>query len=282
MQQYDFLKNKYGKELLVDLGRIESLEGYVLSHVKHFITFYEVLVISQGEGFYSLDNERVPYQQGTVVVTLPNQIRQWEVINPTKGFSFFFEGEFLNTYFRDDVFLNRFAIFDYSRPTIFTILDSKDFEKCMQAFEEVEAEFNELKGDSSHILRSLLYYSISLIDRVYREQNQLNKLEVHPIIYKFRCLLTTYITEWHTVADYVAALKISHNHLNKLCKAHLLKTALQIIHERLIIEVKREVLFSDKTISEISNDLKFSDVANFNRFFKKMTGKTAKQFRQAG
>jgi AraC-like DNA-binding protein len=280
MQQYNFLKNKYGKELLVDLGRIELLEGYVLSNEKHFITFYEVLVIVEGKGFYSLDNERVPYQKGIVVVTLPNQIRQWEVINPTKGFSFFFEGEFLNTFFRDDVFLNRFAIFDYNRPAIFTKLDNANFEKCVRIFKEVEEEFNKLKGDSSHILRSLLYYSISLIDRVYREQNHLNKLDVHPIIHKFRQLLNKNIMEWHTVADYAIALKISHNHLNKLCKAHLLQTALQIIHERLMIEVKREVLFSDKTISEISNDLQFSDVANFNRFFKKMTGQTANQFRQ--
>jgi len=280
MKQYNFLKNKYGKELLVDLGRIETLDGYVLSNEKHLITFYEVLIISKGKGFYSLDNQRVPYKKGTVVVTLPNQIRQWEVKQPTSGFSFFFEGEFLNTFFRDDVFLNRFAIFDYNRPSIATTLDKNQFKKCVNVFEEVENEFELLRGDSSHILRSLLYYSISLIDRVYREQNQLKKLDVHPVIYKFRRLLNRNISEWHTVAEYAQALKVSHNHLNKICKENLLQTALQIIHERLMIEAKREVLFSDKTISEISIQLNFSDVANFNRFFKKMTSQTAKQFRQ--
>ncbi|RKM87765.1 helix-turn-helix domain-containing protein, partial [Aquimarina sp. BL5] len=59
-----------------------------------------------------------------------------------------------------------------------------------------------------------------------------------------------------------------------------LNTALQIIHERLMIEVKREVLFSNNTVSEISNRLNFSDVSNFNRFFKKMTGQTANHFRK--
>ena len=280
MQQYDFVKNKYGKELLVDLGRIETLEGFVLSNEKHFITCYEVLVITEGKGFYSLDNKKVAYKKGTVVVTLPNQIRQWEVVQPTKGFTFFFEGEFLNTFFRDDVFLNRFAIFDYNRPEIFTQLNKEYFKKCIWIFNEVETEFNLLKGDSSHILRSLLYYSISLIDRVFREQNNLKKLEVHPTIYHFRRLLDKRIKQWHTVAEYATALKISHNHLNKLCKEHLLQTALQIIHERLMIEAKREVLFSEKTISEISNHLNFSDVANFNRFFKKKTGRTANQFKK--
>ncbi|MEM7375478.1 MAG: AraC family transcriptional regulator [Bacteroidota bacterium] len=280
MKQYDFIKNKYGKELLVDLGRIESLEGYVLSQEKHVITFYEVLVISEGAGVYSLDNEQVPYQEGTVIVTLPNQIRTWNLHQPTKGFSFFFEGEFLNTFFRDDVFLNRFAIFDYNRPAIHTTLDTTNFEKCLWIFEEVETEFHLLQGDSSHMLRSLLYYSISLIDRAFREQHQLTPLDIHPAIYRFRRLLNQHILEWRTVGEYATALRLSHNQLNKLCKKHLLQTALQIIHERLMIEAKREVLFSDKTISEISALLNFSDVANFNRFFKKMTGQTANQFRQ--
>jgi len=280
MQRFDFLKNKYGKELLVDLGRIETLERYVLSNEKHFITFYEVLVIAEGNGFYSLDNEKVAYEKGTVVVTLPNQVRQWEVVSPTSGFSFFFEGEFLNTYFRDDIFLNRFSIFDYNRPAIFTQLNHENYKKCVWIFNEVEREFNFLKGDSSHILRSLLYYSISLLDRLYREQNNLKKLDVHTTVYHFRRLLNKYINQWHTVNEYATALKISHNHLNKLCKEYLLRTALQVIHERIIIEAKREVLFSSRTISEISNLLNFSDVANFNRFFKKMTGRTAKQFRE--
>ncbi|RKN08320.1 AraC family transcriptional regulator, partial [Aquimarina sp. BL5] len=232
MKQYDFLKNKYGKNLLVDLGRIETLEGYVLSNEQHFITFYEVLFISEGNGFYSLDNQKVPYKKGTVIVTLPNQIRKWEVSKPTKGFSFFFEGEFLNTFFRDDVFLNRFIIFSYNRPSIQVQLNKSNFKKCQWVFKEVEKEFNLLKGDSSHIFRSLLYYSISLIDRIYREKNQTYKSDYNQIIYRFQKLLDKHIIEWHTVSEYASALKISHNLLNKLCKKYLLNTALQIIHER--------------------------------------------------
>lgn len=280
MQRYDFQKNKYGKELLVDLGRIETLEGYVLSKEKHFITFYEVLVITEGSGSYSLDHGKVNYEKGTVVVTLPNQIRQWAVVQPTHGFSFFFEGEFLNTFFRDDVFLNRFAVFDYGRPAMHTQLNAVELEKCTWIFNEVEREFNLLKGDSSHILRSLLYYSISFIDRVFRAQNHLKELDTPHVLHHFRRLLNKKIHQWHTVAEYARALKVSHNHLNTLCKEYHLQTALQVIHERLLIDAKREVLFSDKTISEISDALNFSNVANFNRFFKKMAGQTANQYRK--
>ncbi len=277
--RYDFLKNKYGKELLIDLGRVEALEGYVLNEDLHLITFYEVLIITEGAGYFGLDGEETTIEPGTVVVTLPNQIRQWKIDRTVKGFTFFFEGEFLNTYFRDEIFLNRFRIFDYSRPVPGIRLTSEGLEKCLWAMHEVEREFGRLQGDSTHLLRSLLYYSISLIDRQYREHNGQNPQDGSSVVYRFKKLLNQNIRRWHTAVAYAEALHISHNHLNKLCKESLRLTALEIIHQRLLLEAKREIRFSNRTISEVAYRLGFSDVSNFNRFFKRNTGTTPRNYR---
>lgn len=279
MLRFDFLKNKYGEKLLIDLGRIESLHGYILTEELHCITFYEVLVITKGKGTFSLDGESISLSRGSVVVTLPNQVRQWKNDKELEGFTFFFKGEFLNTYFRDEIFLNRFHIFDYNRPSISVQLTEEQLKKCMWSLKEVEEEFRELKGDSSHIFRSLLYYSISIIDRFYQLQHHEHQEEAAPNILRFKKLLDDHINEWHTVIQYANALSIGHNHLNNLCKSHFKQTALKTIHDRLLLLSKREILFSEKTISEIAYELNFSDVSNFNRFFKKMTGETPKSFR---
>ncbi len=276
---FDFLKNKYGKPLLVDLGRIERLKNYILGKELHYITFYEVLVITEGSGFYSLDEETVNIGKGIVVVTLPNQIRQWRIQKPVRGYSFFFEGEFLNSYFRDEVFLNRFAIFEYDRPFIFSQLGEESLNNLLWVLAEVEREFTTLKGDSSHVFRSLLYYAISLIDRKYKEANRCKKIDAHPSIYRFKKLVNSHFRNWHTVASYAAALDMSHNHLNLLTTTHLSKTALKLIHERILIEAKRELHFSQQTVSEIAFSLGFSDVSNFNRFFRKVQGTTPKRYR---
>lgn len=279
MLQFDFLNNKYGKELLIDLGRVESLHGYILTKERHSLTFYDVLVVTKGDGSFSLDGDSVPIKRGTVVVTLPNQVRQWKVNGEIEGFTFFFEGEFLNAHFRDEVFLNRFGVFDYNRPSISVQLDEEQLQKCIWVFTEVEEEFKELKGDSSHIFRSLLYYFISQIDRFYQRQYYQNQKEIDSNMYRFKKLLDNQIREWHTVSEYANALGIGHNHLNDLSKAHFKCTALKMIHHRLLLISKREIYFSEKTISEISHELHFSDVSNFNRFFKKLTGETPKSFR---
>lgn len=67
--------------------------------------------------------------------------------------------------------------------------------------------------------------------------------------------------------EYAGMLHITPGHLNKICKQHLKKNASSIIKERILLEAKRIVLYSDKTITEIAYELNFEDSSNFSRFF---------------
>jgi AraC family transcriptional activator of pobA len=85
------------------------------------------------------------------------------------------------------------------------------------------------------------------------------------------------------VAGYARDLGITANHLNAVCRQAVDKSALTLIHERQILEAKRRLVYSALTISQIADELGFSDPAYFSRFFKRLTGTTPKDFRtQAG
>lgn len=282
MQTFNFLRNIHGTELLVDLGRIETLTNYILDSSRHRITFYEILVITQGAGTFTLDDLSIPLSPGTVVITCPYQVRMWHVAQPVKGFSFFFEADFLNAYFRDPVFIHRFAFFDYTRPSpALDLGPSTALDKCVDVLHDVEAEIRALRGDSSHILRALLYYLIGLLDRVYRQQHHVSPQELPTLVYRFKKLIDRHIRSWHTVKSYTHALQVSANHLTKLTKTHLLATPAEMITQRLVLEAKRDLQFSDQTVSEIAFDLGFSDPSNFNRFFKRHTGQSPRTYRLA-
>jgi hypothetical protein len=45
-----FLPRKYGRDLLLDIGRIETLKNFVLGNTPHQISFYEILFIEKGKG----------------------------------------------------------------------------------------------------------------------------------------------------------------------------------------------------------------------------------------
>lgn len=83
-----------------------------------------------------------------------------------------------------------------------------------------------------------------------------------------------------SIEDYASELGITSAHLNTLCRRFTDRTAQQLIHERLVLEAKRNLLYTAMTISQISDSLGFSEPAYFTRFFKRLTGLSPKQFRQ--
>ncbi|MDN5843731.1 MAG: helix-turn-helix domain-containing protein [Alcaligenaceae bacterium] len=84
----------------------------------------------------------------------------------------------------------------------------------------------------------------------------------------------------HDVAFYAAQLGMSPAHLNVITRGHSGKSPLELIHERLLLEARRSLVYTTMSISEISYGLGFSEPAYFTRFFKKATSLSPKAFRQ--
>ncbi|WP_018627382.1 helix-turn-helix domain-containing protein [Niabella aurantiaca] len=81
------------------------------------------------------------------------------------------------------------------------------------------------------------------------------------------------------MAYYARQLNITPNYLNILCKRSLFASANELIRKRLILEAKRLLGISGKSIKEIAYELGFCDTANFSNFFKSHTGVAPKAFR---
>jgi AraC-like DNA-binding protein len=54
---------------------------------------------------------------------------------------------------------------------------------------------------------------------------------------------------------------------------------LTIINDRILLEAKRLLLYSDKTAKEIAYELGYNESGHFSRFFKKKTGVSPSKFR---
>ena len=72
---------------------------------------------------------------------------------------------------------------------------------------------------------------------------------------------------------------ISVAHLNSICRELAGQSALQIIHQRLLLEAKRHLIYTPMTISEVADSLGFADPAYFARFFRRLTGTSPSAFR---
>lgn len=80
--------------------------------------------------------------------------------------------------------------------------------------------------------------------------------------------------------EYARRLDISTVHLNSICRRLHGKTALGVLHERLLLEANRNLVYTTLTVNQIADLLGFSEPAYFTRFFKRLTGTTPSEFRR--
>ncbi|WP_020539044.1 helix-turn-helix domain-containing protein [Lewinella cohaerens] len=84
----------------------------------------------------------------------------------------------------------------------------------------------------------------------------------------------------HTASDYAELLSISPKALTKITKAHFNKTLTDLISERIIIEAKRELYLTNKSVKEIAFELGYNDEYYFSRFFKKNADVSPQLYRE--
>lgn len=83
----------------------------------------------------------------------------------------------------------------------------------------------------------------------------------------------------HAVSWYAGRLGISPAHLNALCRQAARQSALELIHERVLLEARRSLAYSARSVAAVSHALGFADPAYFTRFFKQRAGLSPKAFR---
>ncbi|MGC9493548.1 helix-turn-helix domain-containing protein [Vibrio genomosp. F10] len=78
---------------------------------------------------------------------------------------------------------------------------------------------------------------------------------------------------------YASKLALTSKRLNEIVKGERGKTVTQLIHDRIVLEANRDLVFSDKTIKTIALELGFEDPAYFSRFYRKKMSESPAGFR---
>lgn len=96
----------------------------------------------------------------------------------------------------------------------------------------------------------------------------------------FKDCLNKFYRNNHQVKFYADQLNITTSVLNEIVKKASHKTPKQMIDERLLIEAKRLLYWSDITVREVAWELGFETDGYFIRFFKKHAGITPRDFQK--
>lgn len=277
--KYHFHKTKYGEELLIDVVELKDIKKYLSKGALHSLTYFDITLITEGQGIFRIADKSYEVKEGDILFTLPSQLREWDTENIINGYALIFEENFLLSFFNDPNFLKNIAYFNTTEIHNLTLSD-EEFRQMRSLIENVKKEVDEYEEKDKHILRAILYQILKYLDRIFIQQNNcIGVKSQNRYIQRFIELVNLDYRQFHAVQHYAGKLCITPNYLNELVKKETGLTAKQIINNKLLSEIKVQLLYSQTSVAEIASLLNFENSSYFVRFFHKQSGLTPLQYR---
>ena len=248
----------------------------------HKHDFYILLYISKGHGTHTIDFEAYPVQANTMFFLAPGQVHSWQLSDDTDGYIIFFTSAYFRLEFPHQK-LNRFPFFHapYHKPLL--LLHPSDGEAILEVIRPMQREHEAQKPMAEDVIRDYLDILLILLRRRYQEQNPSGQIPA-PLLSQLQALeqlIDKHYREHQPVRFYADKLHVTAKQLNDTCRRAINKTVNELIQERVLLEARRLLVHSHLTVSEVAARLGYFDNAYFFRFFKKHTGQTPEQFRNA-
>lgn len=160
-------------------------------------------------------------------------------------------------------------------------LDEKHIDVLTTLFKMLYIEMESRDNLQLEMLQMMLKRLLILCTRIYKDQNMVSKLRTKSIdtIREYNYLVEQHFKTKHTVKEYAALLFKSPKTLSNLFKKYGDTTPQQFIQNRIMLEARRSLTYTEKSISEIGFELGFSDLQSFSRFFSKQEGYSPQKFR---
>ena len=101
------------------------------------------------------------------------------------------------------------------------------------------------------------------------------------LVQRYRSLLEAHLREHWPVRAYAGAVGVTPDHLSRCCRAVTGLGALDMLHERLVLEARRLLAYTPAAVHEIAHQLGFDDPGYFSRLFAKRAGQSPSAYRVA-
>ena len=158
--------------------------------------------------------------------------------------------------------------------------EQKKVDVLMMVFRDEFEVADHVQGEMMQVLLKRL---IIIATRLAREQYITEKgLEGDKldIIRKYNFLVESHYRTKHQVKFYAETLNKSPKTLSNLFALYNHKSPLLVIQERVLLEAKRLLYYTDKSSKEIAYVLGFEDANHFSKFFKKHTTLSPTEFKK--
>ncbi|MBA4409912.1 MAG: AraC family transcriptional regulator [Odoribacter sp.] len=248
----------------------------------HRHDFFEVLFLLKGSGFHVIDSNKYEIKPPCVFFMSPGQAHKLELSNDIEGYIFIFTADFYLLNRSNQNSLIEFPYFytlHQDNPPLL-LENENDIRFLETLFRQSIAEISQTGDFIPEMLRSILDLILTTCAARYPvNKNLLNKGKGQILVKRFFHLLEKNHQKNLLLNDYAGMIGITSNHLTQTVKQLTGKTSSQIIKAKQLLEIKRLLVHTNLSVSEIASQLNFDDQSYFTKFFKRETGQTPLQYR---
>lgn len=161
-------------------------------------------------------------------------------------------------------------------------LDEKEQQKYKTLHEVFIDELETKDNIQAEMLRMLMGRFIIKSTRLLKAKEgiiETQKSSKVDLLRAFNVLVEQHFKNEHSVSFYAEKLFKSPKTLSNNF-AKLNRSPLQIIHQRIVLEAKRLLTYTDKSAKEIAYDIGFDDASHLSRLFKKYTSQSPSEFKK--
>lgn len=244
-------------------------------HFDHIqrLNYYSLIWIKEGNGSLKADFSTQDFSENTLFAFSPYQPFMFHEKQALKGVAIHFHPDFFCIHkHQQEVACSGILFNNIYNPPFVWINDSakNTFEMLIS---QIETEMQNSDLAQYELLISYLKIFLITASRLKTQQPTQSKRSIlgtkEPfILQNLKNYIELHFKTKHSASDYSDLLNITPKALAKITKTYFNKTLTHLISERIIIEAKRELYLSNKTIKEIAYELGYEDEHYFSRFFK--------------
>jgi AraC family transcriptional activator of pobA len=265
------------RPFLIETGPQETHEQ------PHRHNFQEILWVRSGRGKHVIDGTELAIQPQTFYLIAKGQVHQLITGIDLDGLVIRFTDAFLPNFLSQE--MGHYQTVLFNNVTINHTLPVPP--DALPNFEALLGllltEFGSVNGRSNQeVLRHLLTVLLVKLGKVQQEVVKGVGTAVSPeaqLFHEFTLLLEAQYSQTHAVADYAQLLNITPRQLSDITRQQVGQTAKHLIEDRLILEARRLLTFTNLSVKEIAHRLGYKDPSHFSKIFKKKTQTTPQAYK---
>ena len=263
-----------GQQPFFELTSIHLNTSCVM-HENEIAQHYKIYWIEEGNGQYQIDFKSFSIEGAGLFFLSPGQVLTVQSEKVKSGYQLAFDREFycVETHGKE-IACNGVLFNNVHRATMIP-LSPNDAPTFWQLIQNMANELE--KPGPAHREMLETYLRMLLIQALRKLEELQPKLQAEPeeakgLAADFIALVNKQFRALHRVADYADQLFVSPKSLSKRLKAEGYPTPTILIRDRIVLQAKRDLRFTSKSVKEIAYELGFDDPAYFTRLFKKSEG----------